>query len=62
MDSPLENPFIRYGIGLSSAALLALIAFVYLEGTVRWLVAGFAVVEIVFVPQLLRTVAAQDGT
>ncbi|WP_435151423.1 hypothetical protein [Haladaptatus sp. DFWS20] len=54
MGSPLENPTIRYGMGLSSATILVLVAFFFLEGMMQWLVLGFAVVEAVLVPQFLK--------
>ena len=62
MSSPFANPAIRYGMGLSSAAILTFIAFTFLDGITRWVVLGLAVFEIVFVPQLLkRAVAEQDA-
>lgn len=54
MGSPIDNPFVRYGMGLSSAVVLAAIAFVFLDGTMRWIVLGLAVVEAIFVPQFLK--------
>ncbi len=54
MDSPFESSAIRYGIGLSSAVMLVIVAFMVLEGTMRWLVMGIAVVEAVLTPQLLK--------
>lgn len=54
MGSPYENPVVCYGIGLSSAMILAIVAFVLLEGTIRWIVMGLAVVEAVILPQLLK--------
>lgn len=54
MGSPFDSPFVRYGMGLSSAVVLAAIAFFFLEGTMRWIVLGFAVVEALFVPQFLK--------
>lgn len=60
MGSPLENPAVRYGMGLSSAVILVFIAFFLLEGTIRWLVLGLAVVEAVLVPQFLKMSIEQD--
>ncbi len=54
MGSPYENPVVYYGVGLSSAMILAIVAFVLLEGTIRWIVMGLAVVEAVILPQLLK--------
>ncbi|WP_327051327.1 hypothetical protein [Halomicrococcus gelatinilyticus] len=47
-------PIVRHGMGLTSALVLAAVAFVFLDGTVKWLVLGMAVVEAVLVPQLLK--------
>jgi hypothetical protein len=41
-------------MGLTSALVLAAVAFVFLDGTMKWLVLGMAVVEAVLVPQLLK--------
>lgn len=61
MESPLESPFVRYGIGLSSAAILTFVAFTFLEGTMRWLALGFAVLELVVMPQFLKFAVAQNA-
>jgi hypothetical protein len=44
-------------MGLSSAAVLAAVAFAFLDGTMRWLVLGLVVIEVVLVPQLLKQAA-----
>jgi hypothetical protein len=56
MSSPLESPAVRYGVGLSSALVLTLVAFTLVEGIVRWLLLGIAVMEILVVPQILKRV------
>ncbi|NHN58800.1 MULTISPECIES: hypothetical protein [Halorussus] len=61
MSSPLEKPVVRYGMGLSSAAILTFVAFAFLEGTTRWLVLGMAVLEVAVVPQFLKWAAAQES-
>ena len=60
MSSPLEKPVVRYGMGLSSAAVLAFVAFTFLEGTMRWIVLAFAVAEILIVPQFLKWAGEQE--
>jgi len=60
MSSPLETPLGRYGMGIGSAAVLTFVAFTYLEGTMRWLVLGLAVLEIVVVPQIMKLAVAQS--
>ncbi|WP_332897563.1 MULTISPECIES: hypothetical protein [unclassified Haladaptatus] len=59
MSSPLENPALRYGIGLSSAVAIALVAFLFLHGTVQLVAYGMAVLEAVAVPQFLKLSATQ---
>ncbi|WP_132058070.1 hypothetical protein [Halorussus amylolyticus] len=59
MDSPFENPSLRYGLGLSSAAILVVVAFTFLEGTIRWIVLGLAVLEVVVTPRILKMAAEQ---
>ncbi|WP_128478395.1 hypothetical protein [Halorussus pelagicus] len=61
MSSPFASPLIRYGMGLSSAAILTFIALTFLDGITRWVVLGLAVFEIVFVPQLLKRVVAEQN-
>lgn len=61
MDLSFENPAVRYGMSLSTVVILVVLAFGFLEGTIRWLVLGIAVVELVFVPQLLKLAAEQDN-
>lgn len=60
MDHPFENPAVRYGIGFTSAAILAVIAFAFFDGTIRWLVLGMAVLEITVFPQFLKWAVAQN--
>lgn len=62
MGSPLEKPIVHYGMGLSSAMILAIVAFVFLEGTIQWIVLGCAVVEAVLLPQFLKMSATQDSS
>ncbi|MFC4447696.1 hypothetical protein [Halorussus aquaticus] len=61
MDSPFENPAVRYGMGLSSAAVLVFVALSFLDGITRWFVLGMAVLEVVLVPQLLKRAMAQNN-
>ena len=54
MPSPFENPVVRYGLSIISAAIIAVIAIALLEGTIRWVVFGIAVLEVVVTPQVLK--------
>ncbi|WP_435178249.1 hypothetical protein [Halorussus sp. AFM4] len=61
MSSPLERPAVRYGMGFTSAAILAFVAFAFLDGTVRWLVLGMAVLEVAVVPRFLEFTANREA-
>lgn len=54
MSSPFGSPVVRYGLSVVNAALIALIAVFLLDGLIRWVVFGIAVVEIVVTPQILK--------
>ncbi|GGM44615.1 MULTISPECIES: hypothetical protein [Haloarcula] len=58
MPSPFDNPAIRYGLPLLSATVVAAVAFLFLEGTVRYVALGIAVLEVVVAPQILKQAAA----
>ena len=49
--------------GLSGAVVLAAFAVLFLEGTIRWVILGIAVLDAVVTPRILkRTVEnAEDG-
>jgi hypothetical protein len=57
MANPLGSALVRYGMGLSSAAVLLVLALTVFEGTLRTVVLALAVVEAVFVPQFLKYAA-----
>lgn len=54
MSSPFDSPVVRYGMGASSALILVFVGFSFLDGLARWVVLGFAVLEIVVAPQLMK--------
>lgn len=54
VSSPLANPIVRHGMGLCSAAILAFVAFMFLEGTMQLIVFVIAVLELLVVPQILK--------
>jgi len=60
MSSPLDIPLVRYGFGLSSAVVLTIIALLFLDGMMRWLVLGIAALEVVVTPQILKLAAEQS--
>ncbi|ELY86007.1 hypothetical protein C485_12418 [Natrinema altunense JCM 12890] len=48
-------------MGFSSAVLLCVVAFVFLEeGLTRWFVLGLAVIEITIVPRILKMTAENN--
>ena len=54
MPSIFHSPAIRYGISFVSATVIALIAFAFLKGTVRWVALGIAALEVIVTPQILK--------
>ncbi|WP_336329115.1 hypothetical protein [Haloarcula sp. CGMCC 1.2071] len=58
MPSPFENPVVRYGIPLGSATVVAAVAFLFLEGTIRYVALGIAALEVVVTPQILKQAAS----
>lgn len=56
-QNPLQSPTIRRGIALTNVALLLAVAFLFVDGLVRWIIVGMAVVEAVAVPRILSMVA-----
>ncbi len=60
VSSPYESPVLRYGIGLSSAAILVIFALYFFEGTARLIVLGMAVIEAVLIPQFLKMAANES--
>ena len=61
MSTPLENPMVRYGIGLSGAAIVAFVAVFYLDGVARYAALGVAVLDAVLTPKILEKAAESDG-
>lgn len=61
MSSLLEKPIIRYGYPLVTAAIIVLIAFTLLDGTIKWVALGIAVLEIIITPQLLKRAAENSA-
>jgi len=57
MSSILQNPVVHYGLPAINAVVIALIAFVLLDGTVRLAALGVAAVEVLVVPQVLKRAA-----
>jgi len=47
MSSLFSNPALRYGICFVNAIVIAIIAFTFLEGTIRWVALGIAALEVI---------------
>ena len=54
MTSPFESQAVRYGLGIINAAIIAVVALALLEGTIRLVVLGIALLEVVLTPQVLK--------
>jgi len=59
VSSPFDSAPLRYGIGLLQAAVLAAVAVLFLDGTLRLAVLGFAVLELFVTPMILGRAASQ---
>lgn len=53
----LRNPVIRWGIGLASGSLIALIALAFLEGDLQLVALAIAVVDALTTPWILKQAA-----
>lgn len=65
MSNPLQKPAVHYGMGLMTAAVLLIVAFLFLEGTAQYVAVGLAALEVTVVPQILKRAGEQaetDGT
>ncbi|CCQ36839.1 uncharacterized protein Nmlp_2685 [Natronomonas moolapensis 8.8.11] len=56
MPSIFDNPTVRYGVTFFNAAVVAVIAFALLDGTIRWVALGIAALEVIVTPQILKRV------
>lgn len=56
-SSPYGFPLLRYGVGLRGAAVVAFVAFTYLDGTARWIVLGIAVPDALVTPMIPKRAA-----
>ena len=53
----LQNPGVRWGIGISGAAAIAAIAFLVFDGTMRNVLLLIAVVDLFTTPWILKQAA-----
>lgn len=53
-ENPFENPLLRYGIGISGAAVIAFVGIFYFEGWLRYLILVIAVLDAIIVPKVLE--------
>jgi len=52
-ENPLRDRRVRGLIGLSGAAVVAFVAIFFLEGTIRWVVLGVALLDAIVTPYIL---------
>ena len=60
MSSPLENPTVRHLMGFSSATIVLVVAFAFLDGPIRWALVALAAVEALVVPRVLGRAVEQN--
>ncbi|WP_459194254.1 hypothetical protein [Halosimplex sp. J119] len=53
----LMNPLFRYGMAASGAAVVAVVAYLYLEGTTQLVAYGVAALDVLVTPQILKHAA-----
>lgn len=53
----LQNPIVRWGIGLWGGLTIAAVALLFLDGTVQLIALGIAVVDIAVTPLILKVAA-----
>ncbi|MFC7078245.1 hypothetical protein [Haloarcula halophila] len=54
MPSILQSPLVQYGLPAINAVIITVIAFAFLDGTIRWAALGIAALEVIVVPQILK--------
>lgn len=54
MPSTFDSPAVRYGMSIANGAVIAGIAFAFLDGAVRWLALGIAALEVAITPRILK--------
>ncbi|CCQ33985.1 hypothetical protein HLRTI_002011 [Halorhabdus tiamatea SARL4B] len=59
-DNPLADARVRRLIGLSGAAVLAAVAILFLEGSLRWIVLGVAALDAIVTPYILKQAVEND--
>ncbi|WP_136689540.1 hypothetical protein [Halorhabdus amylolytica] len=52
-ENPLRDRRVRGLIGLSGAVVVAFVAIFFLEGTIRWVVLGVALLDAIVTPYIL---------
>ena len=59
--NPLLNPVFRYGMAATSAAIVLVVAFLFLDGTARLVAVGIAVLEVLVTPMILKRAGEQGA-
>jgi hypothetical protein len=55
--NPLANPAVRYGIGAAGALAVAVVGYLFLDGTVQLAAYAVAVLDLIVTPQILKRAA-----
>lgn len=61
MSSPLTNPLVRHGVGIGGAIVLVVVATLFLEPPISYVVYGMAVLDAVVTPRLLERAMETQG-
>ncbi|WP_135363142.1 hypothetical protein [Halosimplex halophilum] len=56
-QNPLASPAVRYGIGASGALAVAVVAYLFLDGTTQLVAYAVAVLDMIVTPQILKRAA-----
>jgi hypothetical protein len=59
-ENPFANPIVRHGVGATGAVTLVAVGTLYLDGPLRLLAYGAAVVDLVATPWILDRAVAAD--
>jgi len=61
-ESPLNSPVVRYGIGLSGAAILVAVGVLFFEPPFQYALFAIAALDAVVTPKVLERAVEGDAT
>lgn len=59
-ENLLMNPLFRHGVGFAGATIIAVIAFLFLEGVAFWVALGVAAMDALVTPMFLKKAAEAE--